>query len=376
MMIQLITKIEQINIRPGRRILATSDIHGCLSHFKNVLKMASFSDDDVLFIVGDIIEKGPESLATLRYVMELCKRENVIALIGNVDAYRLKLIQNLNESNATEFFNYIVNLRKWVGSSFYQELAAECGYTLNSPEDVLAAKSDVLSRFEREFRFLAELPTVVETQNFVFVHGGLRERNVSDNAYKSVLELTKYDAFADRTPFEFEKYVVVGHWPVPLYSSSIQQFNPIINYDKRIISLDGGCGIKKDGQLNLLIIPDINSSVDLISYMRYDELPSVTALDDQTESEDPIAISWADRKIKLIEKGEEFSLIEHLRSGRQLQIPNTHLKSETECYDYSDYVLPVKKGDTLSVLSEYSTGSIVKTNGVVGWYFGDYKKCT
>ncbi len=375
-MIQLITKIEQINIRPGRRILATSDIHGCLSHFRNVLKMASFSDDDILFIVGDIIEKGPESLATLRYVMDLCKRENVIALIGNVDAYRLKLIQDLNESNVTEFFNYIVNLRKWVGSSFYQELAAECGYTLNSPEDVLAAKSDVISRFEREFRFLAELPTVVETQNFVFVHGGLRERNVLDNADKSVLELTKYDAFADRTPFEFEKYVVAGHWPVPLYSSSIQQFNPIINYDKRIISLDGGCGIKKDGQLNLLIIPDINSSVDLISYMSYDELPSVIALDDQTESEDPIAISWADREIKLIEKGKEFSLIEHVRSGRQLQIPNTHLKSETECYDYSNYVLPVKKGDTLSVLSEYSKGIIVKTNGVVGWYFGNYKKCT
>ncbi|MBO5361204.1 MAG: metallophosphoesterase [Clostridia bacterium] len=371
-MIQLKTKIEQIYIEPEKRILVTSDIHGCLSYFKNILKKASFSDDDILFIVGDIIEKGPENLAALRYVMELYKRGNVVALIGNVDAYRIKLIQNLNEENANEFFNYIVSLKEWIGTSFYQELAAECGYTLESPNDVLAAKSDVLSHFEEEFRFIAELPTVVETQNFVFVHGGLRKKNVWENADKSVLELTKYDAFAEKTPFIFDKYVIAGHWPVTLYSTSIQQFNPVINKDKRIISLDGGCGIKKDGQLNLLIIPDINSSVDSISHISYDELPLITALDDQEASKDSVSISWADRKIRTIKKGEEFSLVEHISSGRQIQIPNTHLKSESECYDYSDYMLAVQKGDFLSLLSEHSNGCIVKKNGVVGWYNGAY----
>ena len=371
-MIQLKTKIEKKYIEPQKRLLVTSDIHGCLSYFKNVLEKVSFSDEDILFIVGDIIEKGSENLNTLRYVMELYKRGNVVALIGNVDAYRLKLIQNLNEDNVNDFYDYIVNLRKWVGSSFYQELAAECGYTLNSADDVLAAKSDVLSHFETEFKFLAELPTVVETKNFVFVHGGLREKKVLDNADKSVLELTKYDAFAEKTPFIFDKYVITGHWPVSLYSTSIQQFNPIINKDKRIISLDGGCGVKKDGQLNLLIIPDIDSSVDSITYISYDELPSITALDNQSASKDSVSISWMDRKIKIIEKGEEFSLVEHISSGRQIQIPNTYLKSETECYDYSDYMLDVKTGDILSLLSEHSKGCIVKKNGVVGWYCGAY----
>ena len=72
MVIELTTKIEQINIEPGKRILVTSDIHGHLSYLKKVLEKASFCDDDILFIVGDMIEKGPENLKTLRYVMELC----------------------------------------------------------------------------------------------------------------------------------------------------------------------------------------------------------------------------------------------------------------------------------------------------------------
>ena len=147
-MIRLSTKIEQLNIEPGKRILVTSDIHGYLSYFKKVLEKASFSDNDVLFIVGDITEKGPNSLGTLRYVMELCEGGNVFPLIGNVDAYRLQIIYDLNEENAPEFYDYILCLRKWVGSSFYEELCAECGYSLNSPEDLLLAKPDVIRHFQ------------------------------------------------------------------------------------------------------------------------------------------------------------------------------------------------------------------------------------
>ncbi len=373
-MINLTTKIEQINIEPGKRILVTSDIHGHLSYFKKVLEKASFCDDDVLFIVGDMIEKGPENLKTLRYVMEISENGNVIPLIGNVDAYRMKLIHELSEENVGGFYNYVLNLRQWTGTSFYEELAAECGYTINRPEDILLSKQAVINHFEDEFRFLANLPTVAETQNFVFVHGGLREKKISDNLDKSVFELTKFDAFAERTPFAFDKYIIAGHWPVVLYGSDIPQMNPIVNRDKRIISIDGGCGVKKDGQLNLLIIPDMNCSVDDITHISYDEIPKVCAHDDQKPSTDSVYISWLNKEIRILEKGEEFSYVEHMKSGRKLYIPNSHIRNETECFDYTDYILPVKKGDTLSVISVNSKGCIAKKDGVIGWYCGDFSK--
>lgn len=362
-----------MEIESGKRILVTSDIHGYLSYFKNILEKASFSENDVLFIVGDMIEKGPDNLGTLRYVMELCRQGNVVPLIGNVDAYRLQLIDGLSEENATDFYNYILRLRKWIGSSFYEELAAECGYAINSPEDILLAKQDVIAHFQNEFQFLANLPTVVETQNYIFVHGGLREKEVLANERKGLFELTKFDAFMAKTPHVFDKYVTVGHWPVALYNTSIQQLNPIINRDKKIISIDGGCGLKKEAQLNLLIIPDIRCSVDEISYLSYDSIPTIRALDDQKGSESPLFISWINREIKILEKGEEFSYVEHLQSGRKLHIPNTYIQKDAECSDYTDYILPVKKGDKLSLLSKYSKGCIVKKNGVIGWYCGKYE---
>ena len=39
-----------------------SDIHANIPYFEGVLKLAQFSDDDILIIDGDFLEKGPESL--------------------------------------------------------------------------------------------------------------------------------------------------------------------------------------------------------------------------------------------------------------------------------------------------------------------------
>ncbi len=369
--IKLTTRIEQITLEQGKRILVTSDIHGHLSYLKKVLEKACFCDDDILFIVGDIIEKGPENLETLHYIIKLCKRGNVIPLIGNVDAYRLKLIYELSEENVNGFYNYLLNLRQWSGTSFYEELANQCGYSINNPEDILLSKQAVISHFENEFKFLANLPTVVETQNYIFVHGGLREKQVSANVDKGVFDLTKYDAFAENTPNSFNKYVIAGHWPVVLYGANMPQMNPIINREKKIISIDGGCGVKKDGQLNLLIIPDINCSVDEISHISYDEIPTAYALQSQNPSTESIYISWLNREVRILNKGKEFSYIKHIKSGQKLQIPNSHLRNETECFDYTNYILPVKKGDRLSIISKNSKGYIVKKDGIIGWYYGD-----
>jgi len=364
------TRIEKLNIEPGKRILAVSDIHGCLDYLRGALEKVHFSDDDILFIVGDIIEKGPDSLGTLRYIMELCKKGNVVPLIGNVDASRLIYIDRLSE-NADMLFDYIVWMRTW-HASFYDQLALECGYNINSVEDLLESKNAVLERFEEELSFLTSLPTVVETQNYVFVHGGLAEKDVDANKDKDLFELLKRDAFMTGTKHHFDKYVVVGHWPVTLYGSAIPQFDPIFDQEKKIISIDGGCGIKDECQMNVLVIPDINCAPDDISFVSYDELPTIRALTAQKPSSDSLLINWLCRKIRIIERGEEFSLIEHEKSGRRLYIPNTYLKSDTDCRDYTDYMLPVEAGDRLSLITKTSKGCIAKKDGVVGWYCGEY----
>lgn len=367
------TKIHQINIPAGKRILVTSDIHGHGEFLRKLLKKVSFSEDDILVIVGDILERGADSLGTLQYVMKLSEKGNVFALIGNVDAFTLYLIHNLSQQNYVHFFNYIQNNKKWYGSSFYHELAEACGQTISFPEDVLKVKDEIIARFSKEFAFLSNLPTVLETQNYVFVHGGLRQKNIADNQKEEMFSLTKYDNFAVTTSHIFEKYVVVGHWPVALYCENIPSHDPFINTEKHIISIDGGCGVKHDGQLNLFVIPEIDCKIEETSFVSCDGLPVVTALEDQTSSESSVCINWLTREIAILEEGTEFTLVHHKHSNKTLWVPNTYIYNKTECQDHTDYVLPVKSGDQLSVILKTSKGIIAKRFGTVGWYFGKYR---
>lgn len=58
----------------NRRTIVISDIHGHRAWLEKLLKKVDFSEKDILIIVGDMIEKGPESLNTIRYIMELCEK--------------------------------------------------------------------------------------------------------------------------------------------------------------------------------------------------------------------------------------------------------------------------------------------------------------
>ena len=68
---------------PDRRVLAVSDIHGNLPFLEGLLKAARYTPQDILVFVGDLVEKGPDSLAVLRFVMELSQTNTVYALRGH-----------------------------------------------------------------------------------------------------------------------------------------------------------------------------------------------------------------------------------------------------------------------------------------------------
>ena len=56
------------------RIIVISDIHGNLAYLRGLTDKLHLRPDDQLILLGDLVEKGPESLETLRYVMALGRR--------------------------------------------------------------------------------------------------------------------------------------------------------------------------------------------------------------------------------------------------------------------------------------------------------------
>ena len=74
--------VELYNIcqEESHMIYAVSDIHGCYRQYKEVLEKIAFSDEDTLYVLGDVLDRGPEPLRVLE---DMVGRYNVIPIIGN-----------------------------------------------------------------------------------------------------------------------------------------------------------------------------------------------------------------------------------------------------------------------------------------------------
>lgn len=57
-----------------------SDIHGNYNAYMDMLKKIQFDDDDILYILGDILDRGPNPI---QVILDVMKRPNVEMLAGN-----------------------------------------------------------------------------------------------------------------------------------------------------------------------------------------------------------------------------------------------------------------------------------------------------
>ena len=225
--------------------------------------------------------------------------------------------------------------------------------------------------FAEEISFLQNFPVLLETQKMIFVHGGIPHERLDELAGTPAHPLMKRDHFMEEG-LSFQKYVVVGHWPVMLYSQKNPCANPIIHHERHIISLDGGCGVKTDGQLNLLAIPCWQS--ETFTFHTWCPLPVITALEAQEASESCSYIHWGDHYVQVLERTGDMARVLH--HDHEMQIPESFLWEENGqscCSDYTDYHLQVSPGDRLRLIRSLPNGCYVKKNGFYGWYMGKYQ---
>lgn len=365
------TIIQKVAIPEGKRVLVLSDPHAHMEGFSSLLARANFTQNDILIIVGDILERGLNSLGLLRQIMSLSKDHTVYTMMGNVDYRRLIDITSNNEKEQIALVALSLNARKWWGSSFFEELLHEVGLELTEDLDRSAVFPLLQSHFKEELSFIAARPTVLETQNKIFVHGGIPHENLDELKPKNCHQFLKLDHFLTYD-VSFKKTVIVGHWPVTLYSDSFPNARPYYDKRKNVLSIDGGCGVKKEGQINLLIFPSITSKD--YELLTWDGLPVVNALDAQQESTDFSYIRWGDDEVTLLESNTQTARI--LYHGRSMTISAKGLYQKDGVWhagEITDYHLPVSPGDALSVIKETSSGLYAKKNGITGWYMGRYE---
>lgn len=88
-------------------VYVMSDLHGCYEKYKQMLEIIGFSDNDRLYILGDVVDRGPHGMKIL---LDIEKRKNVILLEGNHDLQAGILLSNLHLLDSGECSKELIDL--------------------------------------------------------------------------------------------------------------------------------------------------------------------------------------------------------------------------------------------------------------------------
>jgi bis(5'-nucleosyl)-tetraphosphatase (symmetrical) len=85
---------------------AIGDIQGCYAQLRALVERLSFSPDrDQLWFVGDLVNRGPQSLEVLRYVRAL--GDNAVVVLGNHDLHLLALAHGRQKRRSSDTLDAI-----------------------------------------------------------------------------------------------------------------------------------------------------------------------------------------------------------------------------------------------------------------------------
>ena len=189
-----------------------SDLHGRDDRFREMLEFIGFSASDVLYIIGDVIDRNRGGVEILRMIM---KSPNMVLLKGNHEQMCLDAMTGPFNPEAEELwaFNGGGQTRRELA---YHTSAAERGEIL---------------------RFLASLPEelhlTVAGKNYILVHaapGETREERL----------WTRPEAF-DWSRVPADALCIIGHTPTCFLTGD---FNSVMRvYEaERYLCIDCGCG--------------------------------------------------------------------------------------------------------------------------------------
>jgi len=113
-------------IKPSPQMTASSrpapvafgDLQGCRTQFQQLLAKVAPPHDTPLWFAGDIVNRGPESLATLRDLVALGER--AITVLGNHDLHLLSVSAGIRKAKKDDTINEILaapdaaDLLEWV----------------------------------------------------------------------------------------------------------------------------------------------------------------------------------------------------------------------------------------------------------------------
>jgi len=173
------------------KIFAIGDIHGCFDKLCELMAKINIDrDNDTLLFLGDYIDRGSDSFDVVEYLIDLKKNfQKIVFLKGNHEEMLEKYLAGKDR------LTYLMN-----GGQPTLESYMKRSQMTGSPPIP-----------QEHLDFFESLSLYYESDNYIFVHAGLRESiplEMQDPA--DFLWIRKDFVSSD---FDFGKRVVFGHTP-------------------------------------------------------------------------------------------------------------------------------------------------------------------
>lgn len=92
------------------RAIIIGDIHGCFDEMKELLDKCGHDErTDTIIFVGDLVNKGPKSAETVKFVRALSEKGLAYCVVGNHDLAALKVYEG-PKAGWKQKYNYLKSL--------------------------------------------------------------------------------------------------------------------------------------------------------------------------------------------------------------------------------------------------------------------------
>lgn len=211
-----------------------------------MLEKIEFSENDILYILGDILDRGPNPI---KIVLDVMKRFNVEVIAGNHEVMAMKclkfLLKEITKNSIANINEEIVeNFLNWQQNGADSTIEEFCKLNKETRKEVI--------EFILNFELYDEIS--VNDNTFVLVHAGLGNFEVEKEMWEYELDDLVWNRTNYDVPYYKDKIVITGHTPTMAINN-----NPNPGYIFKAnnhIAIDCGCSVR-GGRLGCLRLNDM-----------------------------------------------------------------------------------------------------------------------
>ncbi len=221
-----------------------SDIHGCAKTLRTIIEERIVPDhDDLLYFVGDYIDRGPDSKGVIDYIISLEEQGyNVRKLKGNHEEYLLlSYDQAMLQKEKLKFFKKNKFLEEWKKHGGKNTLK---NFNVKNVKNIP----------DKYINWIRNLEYYFEEEKYFIVHAGFdfTMKNPFEDKH-AMLWIRSFEVNPEKIQ---NKKVIHGHVPV-----SLDFIKLCLNKSKyNFIPLDNGCFLKGKNDMGNLIAFEMNNS--------------------------------------------------------------------------------------------------------------------